>query len=92
MKHVVKYDAYLDILLMGSVYVINIYIVRGKPISGQANDPLEPRPEMMFKHLWDKLTIAKQWSDTHKHTHQANNTTAALQWSISGLANTRLGC
>ena len=35
MKHVVKYDVYLDILLMGSIYVIKSTFLRGNPISGQ---------------------------------------------------------
>ena len=34
-KHVVKYDVSLDILLMGSVYVIKSTFLRGNPISDQ---------------------------------------------------------
>ena len=35
MKNVVKYCVYLDILLMGSIYVIKSTFLRGTPISGQ---------------------------------------------------------
>ena len=37
MKHVVKYDLYLHILLMRSIYVIKSTFLRGNPISGNKN-------------------------------------------------------
>ena len=35
MENVVKYYVYLDILLMGSIYVIKSTFLRGNPISGK---------------------------------------------------------
>ena len=42
MKNVVKYCAYLDILLMGSIYVIKSTCLRGNPISGQTKSLRAP--------------------------------------------------
>ena len=52
MKHVVKYDVYLDTLLMGSIYVKQSICLRGTSSSGQTTNPLEHRLVAGREQLW----------------------------------------